>query len=95
MEVFILGVFFASFFLGIKHSLDVDHIAAVSGFLLRSPKITQTIKMSIFWAVGHTITAGIITIILFLMKDVFLSSFFEGFELIIAILLILIGQNIC
>ena len=91
MEVFILGVFFTSFFLGIKHSLDVDHVAAVSSFLLRSTKITQTIKMSIFWAVGHTITAGIITIILFLMKDVFLSSFLEGFELIIAILLILIG----
>jgi len=90
-DLIIAGIFLASFFLGIKHSLDVDHVAAVSTLLLRSPKITQTIKMAIFWSLGHTLTAGILTIILFLMKDVFLSSFLAVFELIIAIMLILIG----
>ena len=90
-DFFIAGIFFACFFLGIKHSLDVDHVAAVSTLLLRSTKITHTIKMAIFWALGHTFTAGIVTIILFLMKDVFLSTFLAGFELIIAIMLILIG----
>jgi high-affinity nickel permease len=90
-DFIIAGIFFASFLLGIKHSLDVDHVAAVSNLLLKSPKISQTIKMAIFWALGHTLTAGILTIILFLMKDVFLTSFLAGFELIIAIMLILIG----
>ncbi len=90
-DFIIAGIFLASFLLGIKHSLDVDHVAAVSSLLLKSPKITHTIKMSIFWSLGHTLTAGILTIILFLMKDVFLSNFLAGFELIIAIMLILIG----
>ncbi len=90
-DFIIAGIFLACFFLGIKHSLDVDHVAAVSTLLLKSPKITQTIKMSIFWSLGHTLTAGILTVILFLMKDVFLTSFLAGFELIIAILLISIG----
>lgn len=84
-------IFLASFLLGIKHSLDVDHVAAVSTLLLRSPKISHTIKMATFWALGHTLTAGIVTIILFLMKDVFLSTFLAGFELIIAFMLISIG----
>jgi hypothetical protein len=90
-DLIIAGIFLTSFFLGIKHSLDVDHVAAVSTLLLRSPKVTQTIKMAITWALGHTLTAGIITVILFLMKDMFLSAFLAGFELIIAIMLILIG----
>ncbi len=90
-DFIIAGIFLASFLLGIKHSLDVDHVAAVSTLLLKSQKFTQTIKMSIFWALGHTLTAGILTIILFLMKDLFLSSFLAGFELIIANMLILIG----
>jgi hypothetical protein len=90
-DFIIVGIFLASFFLGIKHSLDVDHVAAVSTLLLRSPKITQTIKMATFWALGHTLTAGTVTVLLFLMKDVFLSTFLAGFELIIAIMLILIG----
>ncbi len=91
MEYFVFGIFFASFFLGIKHSLDVDHVAAVSTLLLRSQSIKQTIKMAVFWAVGHSLPAGIVTIILFLMKDVFLSSFLAGFELLISVMLILIG----
>lgn len=91
MEYFVFSIFFASFFLGIKHSLDVDHVAAVSTLLLRSKSIKRTIKMAIFWAMGHTLTAGIVTIILFLMKDVFLSSFLAGFELLISVMLILIG----
>jgi high-affinity nickel permease len=91
MEYFVFGIFIASFFLGIKHSLDIDHVAAVSTLLLRSQSIRRTIKMAIFWAVGHTLTAGIVTIILFLMKDVFLSSFLAGFELLISVMLILIG----
>jgi ABC-type nickel/cobalt efflux system permease component RcnA len=92
-DFILVGVFFASFFLGIKHSLDVDHVAAVSSLMLRSPKITHTIKMAIFWSLGHTLTAGILTVVLFLMKDVFLTSFLAGFELIIAIMLIFIGMT--
>ena len=92
-DFIIVGVFVASFFLGIKHSLDVDHVAAVSSLMLRSPKITHTIKMAIFWSLGHTLTAGILTVVLFLMKDVFLTSFLAGFELIIAIMLIFIGMT--
>ena len=91
VDFLLAGIFLASFFLGIKHSLDVDHVAAVSSLLLKSPKLTYTIKMAIIWSLGHTFTAGILTIILFLMKDVFLTSFLAWFELIIAILLILIG----
>ena len=91
VDFLLAGIFLASFFLGIKHSLDVDHVAAVSSLLLKSPKLTYTIKMAIIWSLGHTFTAGILTIILFLMKDVFLTSFLAWFELIIAVLLILIG----
>lgn len=90
-DIIFIGIYLASFFLGIKHSLDVDHVAAVSTLMVRSPKISHTVKMAITWALGHTLTAGILTIILFLMKDVFLSSFLAGFELIIAIMLIVIG----
>ena len=91
-DIIIIGIFLASFLLGIKHSLDVDHVAAVSSLMLRCPKITHTVKMAIYCSLGHTLTAGILTVILFLMKDVFFTSFLAGFELIIAIMLVLIGM---
>jgi len=87
----IIGILVISFFLGIKHSLDVDHVVAVSSFLVRSHKFTKTAKLSVLWALGHTLTAGVITVIIFLVKDLFLQEILSNFEIIVSIMLILIG----
>ena len=87
----IIGILAISFFLGIKHSLDVDHVVAVSSFLVRSQKFSKTAKLSIMWALGHTLTAGLITVIIFFVKDIFLRDILSHFEIIVAIMLIFIG----
>lgn len=87
----IIGISVINFFLGIKHSFDVDHVAAVSNFLIRSPKFSKRVKLSISWALGHTLTAGVITVIIFFSKDLFLQNIFSNFEIIVSIMLILIG----
>ncbi len=43
------------------------------------------------WALGHTLTAGLITIIIFFVKDYFLQDILSHFEIIVAIMLIFIG----
>lgn len=91
IETEFIGILFVSFFLGIKHSLDVDHVVAVSSFLVRSNKFTRTAKLSIMWALGHTLTAGIITTIIFFVKDIFLQNILSSFEIIVSIMLIFIG----
>ena len=87
----IIGILVIGFFLGIKHSFDVDHVAAVSNFLIRSPKFSKRVKLSISWALGHTLTAGVITVIIFFSKDLFLQNIISNFEIIVSIMLILIG----
>lgn len=84
-------LFLISFLLGIKHSLDVDHVIAISSFMVRSSSTLRTVKMATLWGLGHSITAGIITIILFLVRDIFLSEYLVGFEIVISIMLIFIG----
>jgi len=91
IEIPFIGIIIAAFFLGIKHSLDVDHVVAVSSILLRSPNFSRTLKLSIIWAVGHTFTAGIITVIIFFIKDFFIEKILSNFEIIVAIMLITIG----
>lgn len=85
------GILVTSFILGVKHSLDVDHVIAVSSILIRSPKFSRTVKLSIIWAIGHTITAGFITIIIFFFKSFFLQKIFIHFNVIVASMLILMG----
>jgi hypothetical protein len=87
----IIGLLIVSFFLGIKHSLDVDHVVAVSSFFVRSHKFSKTAKLSIMWALGHTLTAGMITVIIFFVKDFFLQDILSNFEIVVSIMLILIG----
>lgn len=91
IEVPLIGIIVVAFFLGIKHSFDVDHVIAVSSILIRSPNFSRTFKLSIIWAVGHTFTAGIITLIIFFIKDLFIEKILSNFEIIVAIMLITIG----
>ncbi|MBI2971491.1 MAG: hypothetical protein HYY37_03705 [Candidatus Aenigmarchaeota archaeon] len=79
--------------LGIKHAYDADHLVAVSNFLARSTGMRDTAKMTVSWALGHMITAAVITIILFTVaiQAKSLSGILEHFETAVAVMLILIG----
>ncbi len=77
--------------LGIKHSLDADHVVAISSILTRSGSIKRTSTLSTAWAMGHMLTASIITFILYSFKEVFLKPLLSNFEIIVAIMLIIIG----
>ena len=76
--------------LGIKHSFDADHLLAVSNLLIRSKSLRQTVKMGVSWALGHMITAVIITALLFAFRGS-LSPILENFEMLVALMLILLG----
>ncbi len=87
----ILSLAFLAFILGIKHSYDADHLLAVSTFLKKSPTIKNSTRLSISWAVGHMLTATIITILLFIFRESILNTILSHFEKIVGIMLILLG----
>lgn len=77
--------------LGIKHSFDVDHLVAVSGYLSRSNSLKHSLKLGIHWAVGHMLTATIITIFLYTIKETFAKQYLANFEYLVGIMLIILG----
>ena len=85
------GLFSIAFILGIKHSMDADHIVAISSIILRSPSLKNSITLSISWALGHMLTASIITFILFGLKETVLELVLSNFEVIVGVMLILIA----
>lgn len=82
-----------SLILGIKHAYDADHLVAVSNFLTRSKSMKDTAKMSASWALGHMLTAGVITVLLFAaaLQAGSISGILEHFEVAVAAMLIFIG----
>lgn len=86
-----LELAFLALLLGIKHSYDTDHLVAVSNYLIKSPSIKNTVKLSTSWAIGHMITAGIITVILYTFRETFFKIYLNYFEVAVAIMLIALG----
>lgn len=77
--------------LGFKHAYDADHLAAVSNFLVRSPGIRNTSAMSLNWALGHTLTAGAITLLLYAAFSEAIVSSLSYFEIGVGAMLIVLG----
>jgi high-affinity nickel permease len=76
--------------LGLKHAWDADHLAAVSTLLGRSTTVGQAAGWSAWWAAGHTLTAALLTIALFLLGHAAASAL-RGLEAFVAVMLVLLG----
>lgn len=83
MELFLLSLVF---FFGVKHTFDADHVLAVTSLSRGKP-----FQASMHWAVGHMLTAAVITVLLFVFKDLFLTHWLSGLEAVVAIMLIAVG----
>ena len=77
--------------LGIKHAFDADHLVAVSGLLTHSRTTRKTITLSVSWALGHMVTASLLTIVLFFFRETLFLPILENLELIVPFMLILIA----
>ncbi len=86
-----IGLWFFAILLGIKHSFDADHLVAVTGVLSNAPSTKYTTKLSISWALGHMITASMLTIILFSFKETLLKEILSNAELLVPFMLIFIA----
>ena len=90
MEIFSFAIL--AFIMGIKHAFDADHILVVSNFLSRSKRLDESLNISLNWGIGHMLTAGIITLIIFYnVNSLPVVMLLEYFEIIIALIMVVMG----
>jgi high-affinity nickel-transport protein len=77
--------------LGVKHAFDADHLVAVGNVLIRAPDRRRTVTYSAAWAVGHMLTAGLLTVGLFLARDALPAALLARMGLLVAGMLVAIG----
>ena len=87
----LLGV---GFLLGLRHALDVDHLAAVSTVLAERPSILASSSVGLWWGIGHTLTLLVVGSIV-LISGLRIP---DGFELVaesaVGALLIVLGGSL-
>lgn len=54
--------------LGVKHSLEPDHLIAVSNMVTETKKVRHASILGLFWGIGHTATLLVIGMLLVLLK---------------------------
>ncbi|MGM0876380.1 MAG: urease accessory protein UreH [Bacillota bacterium] len=86
-----LSILFLGFILGIKHSIEPDHIIAVATIASKSKKLWRSTLAGVFWGIGHTITLFIVGMILILMKDEISDKWTMSLEFLVGIMLVYLG----
>ncbi|GBC74862.1 hypothetical protein HRbin06_00169 [archaeon HR06] len=84
-------IFLLALLLGVKHSYDADHLIAVSNLLIKKISLINKLKMSLNWVIGHSLTASLITFLLYFFKEEILVNHLSQLELGVALMLIVLG----
>jgi hypothetical protein len=50
------GILGLGFLLGMRHALEVDHVAAVSSIAARRTDVADVVKHGLTWGIGRTLT---------------------------------------
>lgn len=80
-----------AFGLGLLHSLDADHIMAVSNLASAQPGRKKIIRFCLHWALGHAVTLLVIGLLVFALGFSLPSSLSLYAEAVVGLVLIIIG----
>lgn len=88
-----LSVFFLSFFIGMRHALEADHIAAVATVSSQKSK-HSAVGLGLSWGVGHTLALFLFGSIVLWMDTAISESIAKSLEFIVGIMLLLLGLDV-
>lgn len=77
--------------IGIRHSLEPDHVAAVLVLSTQSKSLSATAKQGAMWGIGHTITLLIFSMMLIGLQIKIGESVFILFEVAAGLIVIMMG----
>lgn len=60
MTISFLSILFFGLLIGIKHSLEHDHVIAVATVAGKDEKLRLSTLAGVFWGIGHTLTLFIV-----------------------------------
>lgn len=89
-----LGLLVLGFFIGMRHALEADHVAAVSSLATRSASPKECVKQGIFWGLGHSLTLFLFGSVVLLLDRVLPEKLALGLELAVGVMLIVLGLDV-
>jgi ABC-type nickel/cobalt efflux system permease component RcnA len=80
-----------AFALGLAHSLDPDHIVAVSTLLCNATSLRRSVWSAVAWGGGHSIVLLIVGVLLLVLRVEIPAGIAAAFEFAAGVMLVVIG----
>jgi hypothetical protein len=89
-----LAILGFGFVLGLRHALDVDHLAAVSTIVSRQRSVWRSSLVGVAWGVGHTTSLVAVAIVVIALHAEIAPWVEQCLELGVAMMLIWLGARL-
>ena len=89
-----LAILGLGFFLGLRHALDVDHLAAVSTIVSQRRSIWRSALVGVAWGIGHTISLLAVAIAVIALHAEVPPALGQVLELGVATMLVTLGVRL-
>ena len=80
--------------MGLRHALEVDHVAAVASLAARSAEARRIVGLGALWGLGHTLTLFTFGMMVLLLDAVIPQRLALSLELAVGVLLVILGGDI-
>jgi sulfite exporter TauE/SafE len=77
--------------LGLQHSFDADHVAAISTIVSKNKSLAKALAIGAAWGVGHSGTLLIIGLFVLGLKVTIPDKLAQGLEFLVGLMLIYLG----
>jgi ABC-type nickel/cobalt efflux system permease component RcnA len=91
MDLSIIFILLTGLGLGLAHSLDPDHVVAVSTLLCNNKSLRKSVTSATVWGIGHSAVLFIIGLLVLTLSVVIPSSVLKLFDCVAGVLLIILG----
>src|SRR5690349_20492415 len=89
-----LGLLGFGFLLGLRHALDVDHLAAVSTFVTQRRSVWSSSLVGAVWGLGHTVSLHAVGVVVIGLHTQVPPRVANALELAVGAMLVGLGLNL-
>jgi sulfite exporter TauE/SafE len=89
-----VGTLGLGFFIGLKHAIEADHLAAVSTIVSERKSLWSSAFVGGLWGLGHTISLFIVGLFVLLMNFQISEQAERILEFAVGVMLVLLGLNV-
>ncbi len=81
-------------FLGMRHTLEADHIAAVASLTSQNLSLKNAVRTGAVWGAGHTVMLFLFGSIALLLNNTIPQAMSDWLELAVGVMLVVLGADV-